>query len=308
MDHSNREIPFLDVLVRLQGNSISTSLYSKPTDNHQYLDFHSCHPVHLKKSIIFSQGLRIKRICSNVEDYEKQIAIFAGHLLNCRYPFKFISKEISKLSRFNRDDLLNYKEKRPNSRIPMVFDYHPSVEKLSKTLKSDFLLLREDNMIRDLFTDPPLHSRRQTQNLKGMLTSSKLPSESPRGNVKCMKPRCKICKIINTESPFQPPGTNFTIKAPPLSCDTPNVVYLLYCTICNSGNYVGETSTAFRLRFNNHTKSIRDNARGFPVAEHFNSPNHTTSNLPCILVSLGFASRESRKSAHYIGFSSLEPT
>lgn len=68
-----------------------------------------------------------------------------------------------------------------------------------------------------------------------------------------------------------------------------------YCTICNSGNYVGETGTAFRLRFNNHKKSIRDNLPGFPVAEHFNLPNHSLENLKCILVGSNFSSSALRK-------------
>lgn len=39
-------------------------------------------------------------------------------------------------------------------------------------------------------------------------------------------------------------------------------------------NYVGETGTNFRLCFDNHTKSIRDNFLGFPVSGRDNLPNH----------------------------------
>ena len=39
-----------------------------------------------------------------------------------------------------------------------------------------------------------------------------------------------------------------------------------------------------RLRLNNHKKSIRDNSRGFPVAVHFNQPDHSLNNLRCVIL------------------------
>jgi hypothetical protein len=44
---------------------MSTDIYNKPTDTHQYLSPQSCHPQHCTNSIPYSQALRIKRICSN---------------------------------------------------------------------------------------------------------------------------------------------------------------------------------------------------------------------------------------------------
>ena len=61
---SKEEINFLDVTVRGNHGEFITNLYSKPTDGHQYLLFESCHPSHTKSSIIFSQALRMRRICS----------------------------------------------------------------------------------------------------------------------------------------------------------------------------------------------------------------------------------------------------
>ena len=37
-------------------------------DGHQYLHYDSCHADHIKRSIIFSQTLRLKRICSEKND------------------------------------------------------------------------------------------------------------------------------------------------------------------------------------------------------------------------------------------------
>ena len=80
---SNKEhIPFLDLNVNLSGNKLSTDLYIKPTDRHQYLHYTSSHPEHTKKSVVYSQALRLSRICSEEKDCEKhlwnQIMVFTG--------------------------------------------------------------------------------------------------------------------------------------------------------------------------------------------------------------------------------------
>ena len=61
---SREKIRFLNVEVIKKGKQLVTDLYIKPTDTHQYLDASSCHAFHSKKSIPFSQALRLNRIFS----------------------------------------------------------------------------------------------------------------------------------------------------------------------------------------------------------------------------------------------------
>ena len=64
--HSSNSVSFPDVLVTLTDDgTISTDLYTKPTDTHQYLHMNSCHPNDVRKAIAFSQATRILRICSD---------------------------------------------------------------------------------------------------------------------------------------------------------------------------------------------------------------------------------------------------
>jgi hypothetical protein len=62
---SRNNISFLDTYTTCDNGIMSTDIYSKPTDTHQYLSPQSCHPNHCTKSIPYSQALRIKRICFN---------------------------------------------------------------------------------------------------------------------------------------------------------------------------------------------------------------------------------------------------
>ena len=63
-----KNVQFLQVSVFVDNSgNITTDLYVKPTDSHQYLLATSCHPNHTKRSIPYSHALRILRICSSIE-------------------------------------------------------------------------------------------------------------------------------------------------------------------------------------------------------------------------------------------------
>ena len=71
---SNKEhIPFLELNMKLLGNKLSTNLYIKSTDRHQYLHYVSSHPDHPKKSVVYSQALKLSRICSEEKKIEEHI-------------------------------------------------------------------------------------------------------------------------------------------------------------------------------------------------------------------------------------------
>ena len=103
------------------------------------------------------------------------------------------------------------------------------------------------------------------------------------------KSRCQICNIIDTRPSLKIPGTNITVWPDNYYCNSSNVIYLIKCKKCDSGNYIGETSTFFRLRMNNHKKSIRDNNKGLPVDRHFNKPDHPICDLECVILNGDFS-------------------
>ena len=49
-------------MVSVKDGYIETDLYTKSTDQHQYLLVSSCHPQHTKRAIPFSLALRLRRI------------------------------------------------------------------------------------------------------------------------------------------------------------------------------------------------------------------------------------------------------
>ena len=61
---SAKEVTFLNtrVYMYIRDGLIGTDLHVKPTDTHQYLRIHNCHPHHCKTSIPYSQALCLCRI------------------------------------------------------------------------------------------------------------------------------------------------------------------------------------------------------------------------------------------------------
>ena len=117
---SKTKISFLDTTTTVKEGNMTTDLYSKPTDKHQYLSPSSCHPNHCFKSIPFSQAIRVNRICSTVEATKQRLGDLRHHLKRRGYNDKVIESEI------DRNDLLDYKEKKINKRVPLVLTCHPS--------------------------------------------------------------------------------------------------------------------------------------------------------------------------------------
>ena len=60
-EYSSTAVSFLDVIIKINNGIISTSLYNKNTDNHRYLHYTSCHPMHMKNSITFFTESQIRK-------------------------------------------------------------------------------------------------------------------------------------------------------------------------------------------------------------------------------------------------------
>ena len=93
-EYSKEPINFLDVNVRLVEGKLMTDLFVKPTDIQQFLDTSSSHPYHCKKGIRCSQALRLNRICSDNESFDKRCNDLEEWLMERGYYGKMKRKQI----------------------------------------------------------------------------------------------------------------------------------------------------------------------------------------------------------------------
>jgi hypothetical protein len=54
----------------------------------------------------------------------------------------------------NRNDLLEYKEKKINKRVPLVLTYHPSLEKISGIVRHHWKEIEKSETLAKLFPEP----------------------------------------------------------------------------------------------------------------------------------------------------------
>ena len=90
---NEQEILFLDTIIYRGNNYILTTLYHKPTDNKQYLHFHSAHPWKQKKCTL-GLLIRCKRICSKEIYFNREVKIIIQQLTSRKYPTNLLQEAL----------------------------------------------------------------------------------------------------------------------------------------------------------------------------------------------------------------------
>ena len=85
-------------------------------------------------SIFFSKFIRCKRICSDHRDFIKCSKELTHRFFINDYPMTIINKQWQKVVNIQRVNLLNCKEIKASARLPIIHTFHPSVERVSKTI------------------------------------------------------------------------------------------------------------------------------------------------------------------------------
>ena len=316
LKYSNVTIQFLDTVVYIKNNSLQTTLYTKPTDRKQYLQYSSSHPSHLKKSIPFSQALRYRRIISEPHNLHTQLKNLKLKFKNRNYPPSIINPQINKVLTIPRENTLVYKSKTNNTTftnnfLPLIITYHPTlfinknhnIHKIVTNSWSQFLTQNPNfHTIFNNVTPKIVYKKHKTIN--SYITSSTYPpswarsssvSEEDTVNIlqsllihnnsttqnnlinKCQHKKCLCCNFISNMS-YLPIFQSCPLPiSQPLSCNSNNIIYLIHCTKCRK-NYIGQTKRPLKDRLTNHRSNIKTK-KLTPISIHFNLPQHTLNNL-----------------------------
>ena len=169
---SPESVSFLDVTVKLNNGIVETDLYCKPTDSHDYLLYSSSHPQKCKDSIPYSQFVRIRRLCSNITDFEDHVIEFAAHLKRREYPSDLIIEAAIAARSLNRHDLLA--PTRPvksgdSEKVFLITTYHPSDHTLRNLVRNNWDILGQSENTAKLHNKHLTVGYRRPKNLRDAL-------------------------------------------------------------------------------------------------------------------------------------------
>ena len=276
---SNKEsITFLYLDVSLSGNKLTTDLHTNSTDKHQYLHYTSAHPAHTKRSIIYSQALRMSRICSYKTDFEKHLVDMKSWFQARGYPSDLIQKEMNKVKfscHWNKN-----KTKKKSKGVPLAITFHPLLKDVGNIIHKNLCLLYKDQKTQRVFMTGPMITFRSARKLSSYLVRAKLYLlERTVGSCKCYVKRCEVCDNVAETSTFTSTTTQNTYKINhQFNYSEKCLVHLLTCNKCFK-QYVGQTVHEFRQRWNNYKSNDSKFQRLEPCMQehlfsHFSMAGH----------------------------------
>ena len=290
-EKSTKSIAFLDTLVYIDDKrQLQTTLYTKPTDTHNYLHFKSAHPKHLIDSLPYSQALRIRRICSQNDELITQSDNLNRLFIARGYKPSLVEEQINKAITKDRQDTLNLTHKKKTNRIPLISTFNRTLPPITSILHNRWNILQLKPHLKDIFNEPATLTFRRPINLKELIGSKySIDNKVIRKRYQrrltiqfcqpCNTANSLCCKHVPTTNSFKSNVTNVSYNIyHKTNCKSRNIIYLLECTTC-ALQYVGKSEWPFNLRLNNYRHRIKstDFDKLLPVEQHFRLQGHDFS-------------------------------
>jgi hypothetical protein len=175
---SDKEVPFLDSLVKKEGTKLHTDLYSKPTDSFDYLLYNSSHPQTCKDSIPYSQFLRVRRVCTKLIDFDVHVTNMSRHFLRRGYPIELLEEAAIAARRQDRPTLLSIREggaKGKNDDVFLITTYHPTDSSVRDVVRSNWDLLGKSPTTQFIQKRRLLCGYRRPKNIRDLLVRAAIP-------------------------------------------------------------------------------------------------------------------------------------
>ena len=232
--------------------------------------------------------MRIKRICSTQNEFEKHSSNLLQQLKKKGYYHDTLKEQIEKARVQERTLLLNKNQSikvkiKIKQSIPISVTYNRTLPKIKSIVDKHWHVLQVNPELKERFQSSPIIAFRKNKNLKQIIGSNttehnkKLIRSSNKINGKsspCLsKTRTLCCKQVISTTSFKSNQTNRIFKIfHNINCKSTFLIYLLECNICNI-QYVGKSETTFNIRLNNHRKDVKD-PNALPADKHFTLPGH----------------------------------
>ena len=201
-EKSTQSVAFLDTLIYIdEKRQLRTTLYTKPADTHNYLHFKSSHPRHLKESLPYSQALRLRRICSENNEFIKHSDKLKQQFTARGYSQTLVENQIKKAIAIPREATLKLAKKEKINRIPFVTTFNNTLPPLAQIIRNRWDILKLKPNLKDIFKEPGMLAYRRPMNLKDMIGSNTILDNKVNRKNPTIK-TIKFCQPCNTRNSF----------------------------------------------------------------------------------------------------------
>ena len=239
----NNSIPFLDTRITVHDNgTYTTELYIKPMTAPIIMHYTSAHPIQCKRSVLYSQLLRAKRVGSDREAQQRGMMTIETLFRHNGYPNRLIQRTKHKV---------------------LYHDQHHSTKSQTGSKK-------RNNKQETTYISLPFIDDTLTRRVDGAVRSSGLNARVAWVSGKTL---AKHLTRSALESPPCPAGSrrcNTCEAGLPGRCHIKNAVYKITCNLCSEdpATYIGESKRRVRDRFNEHLRDAKNHTKDSPLGDH----------------------------------------
>lgn len=295
---SKESVDFLDVKVKLVGGKIQTSLFSKKTDAHLYLTTKSCHPTHVIKNIPKGQLIRVRRICSEEEDFDRNAKLVIQFFKSRGYIDRHLRRSLQEVKNIPRKELLGVNKKTNSRQDPnsiLVCTWHPNLSKLTSTLNKNYEILDNDPSLRTIFVERPIVAFRRKKNLANLLCKNDVRKKHTDHDEQVRTCKCQVCKLMSKSDSVTNPRNGLSLKLKPGgNCRSTGIVYAVKCRKCKQ-LYIGHSGNDMCDRYGKHKYDIKKRPDQNELATHCHQNHDVSRDLEIYIVDYGIHNLEERK-------------
>ena len=114
-----QSVDYLDTVQTIDGDNISSDLYTKPTDTHKYLLPTSDHPPHIHRHLPYGSAFRLRAIISDDTRLEQRLSELTSFLIRRDCTRQPIEAQLSRVRAMPRAHALySTRQRRSLKRIP----------------------------------------------------------------------------------------------------------------------------------------------------------------------------------------------
>lgn len=164
---SDNAVNFLDVTVEKKVNGQNTKIYFKPTDRNSYLTINSGHHPTWICNIPKGQILRVRRNCTELEDYHTQVKILRDKFIQKGYQEKMLSKTIQEIANTPRDHCFGKKQPVAMSdqhQMRFITGFHFQFKDVEAIFKKHWHILSRDRQLEGILPSLPKFVYRRAPN------------------------------------------------------------------------------------------------------------------------------------------------